>query len=119
MRKILIIEDEPCINFLYSKILETDFEVENAIDGYQALEYANEKKYDLILLDISLPFMNGIEILEKMRETTLNKEVKVIVVSALGMEKYKKEAKELGVKEYLEKPIDLKILKSKIMKWCN
>lgn len=119
MKRILIVEDEPCLRFLYRNIINKETEIDEVIDGFEALELLEEKKYDLILLDLNLPIMNGIEILRKVRNIERNKKVAVIILSALGGDKYKEEAKELKVKEYLEKPVDFEILKSKIVKWCN
>ncbi len=119
MKKILIVEDELCLRFLYKKMIKEDIEIDEVTDGFEALELLGKKKYNLILLDINLPIINGLDILKKLRDMGKNRETAVIILSALGMKKYKDKAEEFGVKEYLEKPVDLKSLKMKIEKWCS
>ena len=117
MKKILIVEDETFVRFLYKELLSKDYEIEEAIDGFEASEMIESNKYDIVLLDVNIPFVNGIELLKKIKGKNIK--AKIIMISAYGMEEKKEKARELGAVEYLVKPIDLDVLKSKIEKWCN
>lgn len=117
MKKILIVEDETFVRFLYKELLSKDYIIEEATNGFEALEMIESDKYDLIMLDVNIPFINGIELLKKLKGQNIR--AKIIMISAYGMDEKKEKAFELGAVEYLVKPIDLDILKDKIEKWCN
>lgn len=72
-----------------------------ASDGQEAIKQINEKKPDLVLLDMIMPNLGGIEVLK-----AVGKKVKIIVVSAVGQEKMIEEAKQLGATGYVVKPFD-------------
>jgi len=104
MKIILIVEDESTLsNALSKKIEKEGFEVEVAKDGILGLSKLEKKEYDLILLDILMPNMNGLTMLDKMRETTNNKDVPVIVLSNLEDPSFMAQAMELGSLDYLVK----------------
>ena len=63
----------------------SEFNVEEADNGFEAVEKLGEKSYEIVLLDINIPFYNGIEVLKKIKE--MNIDVKVIVLSAYGAKK--------------------------------
>jgi DNA-binding response OmpR family regulator len=104
-KKLLIIEDEQAI--LYS--LTQKFRLINGIqtisapDGEEGLRMALKEQPDLILLDIILPKMDGVEMLKKLRQEEKGKNIKVIVLSNLSNEEKEKEAAKLGVKDYIIK----------------
>lgn len=103
MSKILLIEDEYFILDLYKRILEdAGFEVMTAMDGEQGLEKAKLNP-DLILLDIMLPGLNGLQLLQKLKSENSMKNIPVVLITNLGQANIIKEAFNLGVQGYLLK----------------
>jgi DNA-binding response OmpR family regulator len=104
MKKILIIEDEKMLAEMYREKLEMEgFKVSLAFDVKEGIEMAKKEKPDLILLDILLPVENGVSFLKKQKEDKEISEIAVIAFSNYDDPRTKKEAMELGVKEYLIK----------------
>jgi two-component system alkaline phosphatase synthesis response regulator PhoP len=104
MKKILIIEDEKLLAGMYKEKLEMEgFEVVLAFDVKEGIEMAKKEKPDLILLDILLPGENGVSFLKRQKEEKEISEIPVIAFSNYDNPETKKEAKELGIKEYLIK----------------
>lgn len=103
-KRILIVDDDPDIVELYSNALATkNYVIETAADGEEALMKVIENKPDLVLLDIMLPNMHGIEVLQKIREDQKIKTVKVIILSALSDSQTLMQAKKLGIEDFLIK----------------
>lgn len=103
MRKILLVEDEPLLRETYQIILSTQpYESDFAENGKEALEKCQSKKYDLILLDIMMPVMSGIEFIKSLDNIDEMKS-KIIIMSNLSSGKEIDEAHELGVQKYLLK----------------
>ncbi|MSU75091.1 MAG: response regulator [Candidatus Magasanikbacteria bacterium] len=101
-KKILIVEDErPVARALELKLHHSGFDVKVAYDGEEALKIATDEDFDLILLDLILPKMNGFEILETLKKK--GKKANVIVTSNLGQEEDEKKARDLGAKGYFVK----------------
>lgn len=104
MNKILLVEDDDSLQFLYKRQLElAGYQVNAYATGAETLQSLDDNIYDLVLLDIMLPDMNGIEILGKIREHTNGKDVPVILLSNLGQENIIQEGMKLGVKEFVLK----------------
>lgn len=104
-KRILMIEDDIYIRELYEEVLRNaGYEVITAIDGELGLAKAAEGVYDLILLDIMLPKMTGIEVLKKLREEgSATESVPVYLLTNLGEETIAKETYKLGANGYLLK----------------
>lgn len=104
-KRILMIEDDIYIRELYEEVLRNaGYEVITAIDGEVGLEKATQGVYDLVLLDIMLPKMTGIEVLKKLREAGSSTEsVPVYLLTNLGEETIAKETYKLGANGYLLK----------------
>jgi len=106
MAKILVIDDEKPIRNTLQEILEyEDHEVEIASDGFEGLEKAKESKYDIILCDIKMPNMDGIEVLEKLE--LVSPDVPVIMISGHGSVENAVEALKKGAYDFIEKPLEL------------
>ncbi|MCY6959841.1 response regulator transcription factor [Clostridium brassicae] len=102
MKKILIIEDDPSIAELQKDYLEiSGFEVKVCVDGVSGLTEIKENNYDLIILDIMLPKIDGFDILKIIHE---NKDIPVLVVSAKKEEIDKIKGLTLGADDYITKP---------------
>jgi two-component system KDP operon response regulator KdpE len=101
-RTILIVEDElPIRRFLRSSLQENGFRVIEAADGRSALESAVARKPDMVLLDLMLPDMDGIDVLKRLRQWTA---APVIILSARGQEDDKISGLDAGADDYLTKP---------------
>jgi DNA-binding response OmpR family regulator len=108
MKKILLVEDDPFLIDIYQKKLrDSGFEVEVAKDGEKALETLKEKNFDLMLLDIVLPKIDGWKILEELREMKKEKKdlekMKIVIWSNLGEKEDIKKGLSLGATSYLIK----------------
>lgn len=101
--KILLIEDDPSLSQIYEAEFKINgFEVITASDGEAGLNYAQEKP-SLIILDIMLPKMNGLVVLEKLKKTEETKNIPVFVLTNFGQEKNVKKAYEEGAEEVIFK----------------
>jgi len=107
MAKILIADDSQFMRKTLEDMLVKagHNDLVKAADGKETLEKCEEEKPDLILLDIIMPEVDGIEVLEKLSKSDIEK---VIVISAVGQEEMKNKAKSLGVKHYIIKPFEEK-----------
>ena len=104
-KRILVVEDELYLRDLYLEILkEEGFEVDSACDGEEAYEKMKAGGYDLVLLDIMLPKMDGLEVLRKLKENKLqNLNKAILLLTNLGQETIISEGVSLGVRGYLIK----------------
>lgn len=101
-RRILVVDDEALILRLLRRILSASgYEVLVASSGMQGVDVARQEQPDLILLDLSMPGMDGLAVCRELRQWT---ETPIIVVSARGEERYKVHALDLGADDYLTKP---------------
>lgn len=104
MAKIMIVEDERPLNQAYQMILEAqDHEVHCAFDGTEALKLTEHVEPDLILLDLRMPKMGGVEFLKDYDLKKKHPKVKVIIFSNLDMQKEIDEAYKLGAHKYILK----------------
>lgn len=101
-RRILVVDDEMPILRLLRRILKASgYEVLAAASGLEALDLAHQQPPDLVLLDLSMPGMDGLAVCRELRQWLA---VPIIVVSARGEERYKVHALDLGADDYLTKP---------------
>lgn len=105
MAKILLVEDDPMISEIYQRKLElTGFEVGIAMTGKEALKKAREDKYDLMLLDLVLPEMDGMDVLKEIKKSgKYNSEMKVIIFSNLTEKENQEKALENGADGFISK----------------
>lgn len=114
-KKILIANENPDESQGILEKLTTDenlFEVKIVNNGKLALEMLKKEEFDLLILDIVLPEIDGFEVMEMARE--INKNMKIIVISALSSDVFIKKATNLGVNYFMLKPISYDILKKRI-----
>ncbi|MBN2893217.1 MAG: sigma-54-dependent Fis family transcriptional regulator [Bacteroidales bacterium] len=106
MTKILIIDDEQAIRKALKEILEYEkYEVEEAKSGFEGLEKIRNEKFDLVLCDIKMPQMDGIEVLEKIME--FNPDIPVVMITGHGSVETAVEALKKGAYDFIEKPLDM------------
>lgn len=111
--KILIVEDEKILNNTINKSLkDAGYEVESAFDGFDAMEMIEIESYDLIVLDLNLPNMDGMEILKNLRKEDV--ETKVLILSARSQIQDKVEGLDAGANDFLQKPFHLDELKARV-----
>lgn len=111
--RILLAEDELALSKAYAQVLIMQgYEVEQVYDGKAALESANSGTYDLMIFDVMMPKMSGLEVLKALREA--GNTTYVIMLTAMSELDDKVEGLELGADEYLTKPIPLKELAARV-----
>jgi chemosensory pili system protein ChpA (sensor histidine kinase/response regulator) len=104
MPNILIVDDEQACRHPLTRLLQIEgYEVTQAADGLEALQRLDEKKQDLILLDLLMPRLDGVGFLERMRQNKAHADTHVFLVTAVHDPKMLGRAKELGITEYLFK----------------
>ena|SRR4030042_2200251 len=104
MAKILIVEDDPLISRLYEKIFSFEgYEVSLAPDGQEGLDKARLEKPTLVLLDIMMPKMHGLEVLERLKVDPETKNIPVVILTNLAGEKDAETALTKGAVKYIVK----------------
>jgi DNA-binding response OmpR family regulator len=104
MKKILIVEDEQSLNDAYRMILETEgYAVNVAFNGKEALERLKDFTPDLILLDLRMPLMGGIEFLQNYDKSEAGKKAKIVIFSNLDAKDEIDKAYSLGANKYILK----------------
>jgi CheY-like chemotaxis protein len=115
MKKILLVEDnEMNRDMLARRLKRRDFEVVIAVDGEEALTLAHEQSPDLILMDMSLPILDGWEATRRLKADGATQQIPIIALTAHAMEMHREKALEAGCDEYESKPVDLPRLLEKI-----
>ena len=111
-KKVLVVDDEKLIVKGIRFSLEQDgMEVECAYDGEEALNMAREKEYDIILLDLMLPKLNGLEVCQQIREFS---NVPIVMLTAKGEDMDKSLGLEYGADDYITKPFNILEVKARI-----
>jgi two-component system sensor histidine kinase and response regulator WspE len=107
VKKVLVVEDHHDTSFLLCRLLKMEgYDVEHAIDGMVGYNAAESSPPDLIVTDIQMPRMDGIEMIKRIRESQACKGIPIIVMSAYGQRRIT-DALEAGADGIVEKPIDL------------
>ena len=116
MKKVMIVDDEPDYLELAKLNLEETgkFEVLAISDTKNIIDQVHKFMPDIILMDILLPGLDGIEVCESLNKDRLGKRTPIIIVSALGTDKDKLDAYKTGVVDYITKPADKEELVTKI-----
>jgi two-component system, sensor histidine kinase and response regulator len=104
--RLLIVDDEQMNLDLMRRIFKT-YDVTTASSGKEALEWVAKKPFDVVLLDIMMPHMNGLEVLERVRKEHVAAELPIILVSALSERKGVANGIRMGANDYIIKPIDI------------
>ena len=103
-KRILLVEDEDFIRELYTRqLVKAGFTVKSAIDGQSGLDLLKTEQFDLLLLDIMLPGMNGLQVLREFKTQNPTSQMITILLTNLGQEAVIKEGFELGAQAYLIK----------------
>ncbi|MDD5129029.1 MAG: response regulator [Candidatus Omnitrophica bacterium] len=118
VKKILIIDDEIYFAKLVKMNLELggDFKVEIAVKGYEGIKLAARLKPHLILLDLLMPDMNGLQVMEELKKDPKTAHIPLAMLSAKGDDATRKEVLRKDVDLFIAKPISAEDLKDKIIK---
>lgn len=118
---VILVVDDIATNVTFMKALlkGKNYEVIDAYSGKEALQLAEERVPDVIILDIMMPVMDGYEVLARLRANEATKHIKVVMLSALSDSKDIKNAMDLGADEYLTKPVFAKKLYQVLDKYTN
>ena len=110
-RKILVVDDnkETC-DILTKTFAEEGYQMFSALSGRLALDTVKKKKPELVLLDIKMPKMDGIEVLKRIKK--IDKDLVVVMITGYGALDTAKEAMTLGAYDYITKPFDLDFIKA-------
>ena len=119
--RILIAEDDPALAKLYASYAEQrGHRVLLARDGAEALVIAASELPDVLVLDVSMPKLDGRDVLQQLKASPRTARIPILVVSALGGEQHLRDLLlELGASDVLEKPVDLEIAFNKVERICS
>lgn len=118
MKRVLIIEDNEDNLYMIKFILEqNNLNVSFAMTGLEGIELISKEKPDLILMDIQLPDINGLEVTKKIRQMKSNDSIIIVALSSYAMTGDRQKALEAGCNGYIEKPIDPETFMDEIKKY--
>ena len=110
--RILLVDDEQSVQTLLSYPLRKDgYHVTSAIDGQEALQRFSEARFDLVILDLMLPKLDGVEVCRQLRR---NSQVPIIMLTAKGSETDKVAGLEVGADDYITKPFSMREFRSRV-----
>ncbi|MCP4604643.1 MAG: response regulator [Proteobacteria bacterium] len=117
----LIVEDSPAMRQFLSHTLARikDFDVVEAEDGLEGLKKLSARKFDIIIVDINMPLMNGLKLIKLIKSDETNSDIPIIIVSTEGAEEDQQRALQLGVNAYLTKPLNAQQVVSKVKESLN
>ena len=106
---ILIAEDSPAMRAYLVSALESlgDYEIVEAASGFEAIKQLPRKQFHLIITDINMPDINGLELIHFIKNNDCYRDIPLMVVTTEGRERDKEKGLALGADEYMVKPIDL------------
>lgn len=113
--KILIVEDNPEMRKVLTQIFEQIYEVYTAADGQEGLERASSLQPQMIVSDIMMPVMSGLEMCEKLKSNLQTSHIPVVLLTARNREEHTLEGLQTGADDYISKPFNIKILVAR----CN
>ncbi|MFW6323993.1 MAG: response regulator transcription factor [Desulfovibrionales bacterium] len=104
-KKILVVDDDQAILESFEAILGEDFAVGFASSGQEAMQQIEKDRPLLLFLDIKMPYMSGIEVLQRIHSLELK--TRVVIITALPQEKYEKIARKYPITGYIKKPFEV------------
>ena len=114
MKKILVVEDVEFNRDLVVQLLEDDYRIITAADGAEGLRLVERERPDLILMDLSLPIVDGWEATRRLKADEALKHIPIIALSAHAMTGDAEKARQSGCDDYLSKPLDEDLLFAKL-----
>jgi signal transduction histidine kinase/DNA-binding response OmpR family regulator/streptogramin lyase len=113
-KTILVVEDNEDLRFYLKDNLKAHYHVEEATNGKEGWEKVKQLYPDLVVSDIMMPLMDGVELARKIKTETLTAHIPVILLTAMGSEEKQLEGLKVGVNDYITKPFTFEILASRI-----
>lgn len=118
--KVLVVDDSMTNVFLLQTLLEEkNYEVMFCYDGKEAIEHVDNEEFDLILLDLMMPNLDGFDVLRHLNNKEDPSQTKVIIITAREDTESQRKALELGATEYLTKPVDIDELMTRVSNHLN
>jgi len=111
---VLLVDDQPYARLLMKRIIDKNVQITEASDGHEALEILEHEKIDLVLLDIMMPGISGIDVLKLIRKQRSTADLPVIMISALDDNESMAQGFELGANDYIPKPFDFGVASARI-----
>ena len=112
MKVLLVDDEEEFVKALAERLKMRDLRSDTVLDGEEALSFVQDQEPDVMVLDLKMPGIDGMEVLRQVRKAYPN--IQVIILTGHGTEKHEEEAKRLGAFDYLEKPVNLDVLVKKM-----
>ncbi len=113
--RILVVEDHPDSRFIVVMALEKwGYEVVEACDGKEALALLESGNFNLVVIDIAMPFVSGREVAKAIRNDPRTKEIPLLAVTALDTSENRKMCSAVGFNDFLSKPFSMESLKAKV-----
>ena len=119
MKRILIVEDVALNRDLLTQLLEDDYDLVIAVDGAAGVEMAVEHRPDLILMDLSLPLLDGWAATRRIKANAATAQIPVVAITANAMSGDEERAKAAGCDDFMTKPIDEDLLFAKLHRWLG
>jgi two-component system, sensor histidine kinase and response regulator len=111
---LLVVDDDPMNRLLIRRMFEPEYRVTTAENGREALNMIQERPFDLVLLDVMMPGMNGFEVLQHLREQHTPTDLPVIMVTALHSNEDVVRGLQLGANDYLTKPVNIEVARARV-----
>ena len=119
-KRILLVEDEPINREIAQALLEdVGFAVDLAEDGAKAIEQARANTYDLILMDMQMPHVNGLDATRQIRQLAVGGAVPIIAMTANAFAEDRKQCLEAGMNDFIAKPVSTSLLYQKLCMWLQ
>lgn len=112
MKVLLVDDEETFVKTLCERLNMRDMKSDTAFAGEQALGFIAENEPDVMVLDLKMPGMDGMEVLRRIKKKYPS--IQVIILTGHGTDKDKEEAKRVGIFDYIQKPVDINMLAQKI-----
>ncbi len=119
MKRILVVEDVEFNRDLIVQLLEDEYEILTATNGAEGIELAERERPDLILMDLSLPVMDGWETTRRIKANEALRGIPIIALSAHAMKGDEDRARRSGCDDYLSKPLDEDVLLQKLARFLG
>jgi len=114
-KKVLVVDDdESIISLIKAKLESKGLELSTANDGNSALRKIRKEHFDLVILDVKMPFFDGIEVVRQIRLDEKLRNIPIIILSGASFDANKEAVKELKINSYITKPFDSNLLISTI-----
>lgn len=117
MKYILAADDEPTNLLIIEEALMDDYEVDTVTDGAECLASINNRIPDLLLVDVAMPNIDGIEVCQKLRSDEKYKDLPIIMLSGFAAKEDIDRGKEAGANDYFTKPFEPSVLREIVKKY--